>query len=55
MLMSRPPSFALPLALPDSRSTIGNGPIESIPLKAQVNVTTPKNRPMIMCQRFQPL
>ena len=34
---------------------IGNGPIDSSPLNAHVVVTTPKKRPVIVCQRFQPL
>ena len=33
---------------------IGNGPIDSRPLNAQVVVTTPKKRPVIACQRFHP-
>ena len=33
---------------------IGNGPIDSRPLNAQVVVTMPKNKPMIVCHRFQP-
>src|SRR5687767_15242623 len=37
-----------------SRSTIGNGPIDSRPLKAHVTVTTPKIKPAIVCHRFQP-